>query len=121
MVVRQHRPQQNCRNSDACKRALDRAEEVHGLGGDSHNGGWLRFDGSRLAEERGTCFARLGRIDLAESAMTEALTMKLSMRRRGSVLTDLALLGAQRHDADQIVGYAGDSGNRRSGGGCGLA
>jgi hypothetical protein len=52
---------------------------------------------------------RLGRIDLAESALTEALKMKLSMRRRGSVLTDLALLGAQRRDADQIVSYAGDA------------
>jgi transcriptional regulator with XRE-family HTH domain len=90
-------------DSDACKRALDRAEEVHGLGAGMHNGGWLRFDGSRLAEERGTCFVRLGRLDLAESALTEALKMKLSMRRRGSVLTDLAILGTLRRDVDQII------------------
>ncbi len=39
---------------DACNRALDEAEKVHALDGvHSHNGGWLRFDGSRLAEERG--------------------------------------------------------------------
>lgn len=90
---------------DACQRALEQAERVHDLTGETHNGGWLRFDGSRLAEERGTCFARLGRLDMAETALTEALRLPLSMRRRGSVLTDLALLGAQRRDVDQIVGY----------------
>ncbi|GGK72964.1 helix-turn-helix domain-containing protein [Streptomyces flaveus] len=94
---------------DACKRALDQAAEVHALSGDLHNGGWLRFDGSRLAEERGTCFVRLGRLDLAEEALTEALKTKPSMRRRGSVLTDLALLGAQRRDVDQIISYAQDA------------
>ena len=39
---------------DSCRRALDEAEEVHSLPGPVHNGGWLRFDGSRLAEERGS-------------------------------------------------------------------
>ncbi|MEV0260762.1 helix-turn-helix transcriptional regulator [Streptomyces sp. NPDC050617] len=94
---------------DACNRALDQAEKVHSLSGAVHNGGWLRFDGSRLAEERGTCLVRLGRFDLAEGALNEALRTTPSRRRRGSVLTDLAFLGAQRRDVDQIISYAGDA------------
>jgi tetratricopeptide (TPR) repeat protein len=90
---------------DGCNRALDTAETVHGLNGQFQNGGWLRFDGSRIAEQRGACYTRLGRFDLAEGALTEALSQKLSSRRRGSVLIDLARLGAQRLDSDQILEY----------------
>ncbi len=50
---------------DACTRSLDEAEKVHVLDGSSHNGGWLRFNGARLPEERGACYLRLGRPDLA--------------------------------------------------------
>lgn len=39
----------------ACQQALDDADHVRELHRPVHNGGWLRFDGSRLAEERGTC------------------------------------------------------------------
>jgi transcriptional regulator with XRE-family HTH domain len=91
---------------EECQQALDSAEQVHNLQGEYQNGGWLRFDGSRLAEERGTCYIQLRRPDLAEAALTDALSLNLSVRRRGSVLTDLATLGAQRSDADQIVTYA---------------
>ncbi|MEU1229069.1 transcriptional regulator [Streptomyces sp. NPDC005828] len=92
---------------DACNRALDEAEEVHALDSThSHNGGWLRFDGSRLAEERGACYLQLGRPDLAEEALAAALAQPLSLRRRAAVLTDLAVLGAYRRDIDQVVHYA---------------
>ena len=91
---------------DACQRALDSAGEVRGLNGAVQNGGWLRFDGSRLAEERGTCYVQLRRPDLAEAALTDALCQKLSLRRRGIVLTDLAMVGVQRRDPDQVVEYA---------------
>ena len=91
---------------DRCQRALDTAEQVRGLTGEAHNGGWLRFDGSRLAEERGTCYVTLGRPDLAESALTNALAGTLTARRRASVLTDLAAVGAQRRDPDQVVAFA---------------
>lgn len=94
---------------DACQRALDIASQVDGLTGDFQNGGWLRFDGSRLAEERGACYVQLERPDLAESALTAALRLNLSARRRGSVLTDLAILGAQRRDPEQIVTHAEDA------------
>ncbi|WP_419996933.1 helix-turn-helix domain-containing protein [Streptomyces boninensis] len=91
---------------DNCRRALDEAEEVHALNGAVHNGGWLRFDGSRLDEERGTCYAQLGRPDLAETALNHALDTARSPRRHGSIHTDLALLGTQRRDIDQITTHA---------------
>ncbi|ACU75275.1 conserved hypothetical protein [Catenulispora acidiphila DSM 44928] len=75
------------------------------MSGSVHNGGWLRFDGERLAEERGACYVSLSRPDLAEAALTDVLRRKLSSRRRGSVLTDLATLGVQQHDPDQVLQY----------------
>jgi transcriptional regulator with XRE-family HTH domain len=90
----------------ACENALGAAEEVHTLPGEMHNGGWLRFDGSRLAEERGACYVELKRPDLAETALTAALAGRLSPRRRGVVLTDLALLGVQRRDVGQVTAHA---------------
>lgn len=90
---------------DGCRRALDGAEGVLGMTGEIHNGGWLRFDGSRLAEERGRCFVQLGRPDLAETALTDALNQTLSARRKGGVLIDLAMLGVQRRDNSRIAMY----------------
>jgi DNA-binding XRE family transcriptional regulator/tetratricopeptide (TPR) repeat protein len=90
---------------DACQRALDTAAEVQYLQGPVHNGGWLRFDGSRLAEERGTCYVNLGRYDLAEAALTDALAGDLTARRKAGVLTDLAMIGVHRRDPDQVTTY----------------
>ncbi|MFC5183587.1 helix-turn-helix domain-containing protein [Actinomadura harenae] len=90
---------------DACKRELDVAEGVRGLPGPVMPGGWLRFDGSRLAEGRGTCYTALGRPDLASVALTEALESATSLRRRGSILTDLAVLGARTRELDQALEY----------------
>lgn len=90
---------------DSCARALDDAEGVRAIGGEGP-GGWLRFTGSRLGEERGACYVALGRPDLAEEALVSALNQELSARRRGAVLADLATLGAQRGDVDQVVHYA---------------
>ncbi|MFJ8696500.1 helix-turn-helix transcriptional regulator [Streptomyces roseolilacinus] len=95
---------------DACERALDRAEEVRHLPEGSANGGWLRFDGSRLAEERGARYVQLGRLDLAEITLREALQQAAlapgqSFRRRGAVLTDLAAIGVKRRDPEQAVAY----------------
>lgn len=86
---------------DACNRALDHADQVHTLTGQINNGGWLRFDGSRLAEERGTCYLELRRPDLADKSLTAALELDLSPRRRGAVLAELATLGVERGDVDQ--------------------
>lgn len=92
---------------DECRRALDEAEQVDRLTGRVHTGGWLRFDGSRLAEERGTCYVELGRPELAEVALMQALKQNFSARRRGSVLVDLAMIGVQRRDPEYLVMYAG--------------
>ncbi|MEU1073164.1 MULTISPECIES: helix-turn-helix transcriptional regulator [unclassified Streptomyces] len=94
----------------ACERALDAAEEVAYLAGPGHNGGWLRFDGSRLAEERGARYVQLGRLDLAEQTLRSALEQGVlahghSFRRRGVVLADLAAVGAKRRDPDQVIVY----------------
>ena len=94
---------------DSSKRALDTAGNVLDLTGPVHPGGWLRFDGSHLTEERGTCYLALGRADLAETALTEALGQNVSLRRRGSLLTDLALAGVQRRDLDQLLRYGHDA------------
>lgn len=91
---------------DACQRAINIAEQIHKMNGQVHNGGWLRFDHSRLAEERGACYVELRRPDLAEAALTDALSQILPMRRRGCVLTDLAMIGVQRRDPDQLSTYA---------------
>ncbi|WP_285498862.1 transcriptional regulator [Actinokineospora sp. NBRC 105648] len=85
----------------ACQRALDTAAEVRP--GNAHNGGWLRFDGSRLPEQRGACYVTLGRLDLAEAALTEASGTALTTRRKAGVLTDLAMVGVHRRDVDQVI------------------
>ncbi|WP_149829529.1 helix-turn-helix transcriptional regulator [Streptomyces tailanensis] len=94
-----------------CEQALARAEEVQHLTDNSTNGGWLRFDGTRLAEERGARYVQLGRLDLAEETLERALDQTVlasghSYRRRAAVLVDLAVIGAKRRDPDQVVAYA---------------
>jgi hypothetical protein len=64
-----------------------------------------RFDGSRLAEEQGTCYLALGHPGKAHTPLTQALQQTVSLRRRGSLLTDLAATGLHRHDIDQVLQY----------------
>ncbi|WP_435260341.1 tetratricopeptide repeat protein [Streptomyces sp. 1222.5] len=90
---------------------MDEAQEVAILPAPVHNAGWLRFDGSRLAEERGARYVQLGRLDLAEDALKSALDSGalrsgISFRRRSVVLADLAAIGAKRHDTEQVLTYA---------------
>ncbi|MFD9454793.1 multiprotein-bridging factor 1 family protein [Streptomyces sp. NPDC059985] len=94
----------------ACEHALDRAEKVRDLASDSTNGGWLRFDGTRLAEERGARYLKLGRLDAAEETLNSALHQAVllsgqSYRRKGVVLADLAAIGARRRDPEQLIAY----------------
>jgi hypothetical protein len=91
---------------DACQRAIGVADQVHRLNGQVHTGGWLRFDGSRLNEERGACFVELRQRALAEAALAEALALRLSTRRHGIVLTDLAMVGVRRGDPEQLLTHA---------------
>lgn len=87
-----------------CQRAMERAALVNDVGAPPKTG-WLRFTGSRLAEEQGSCLIELDRPELAEPSLLEAIRRPLSARRRGGVLADLAAVGAQRHDAEQTVLY----------------
>lgn len=93
-------------DSGACDRALDTAVGVLDLTASASPGGWLRFDGSRIAEESGTCYLATGRDAQAETALTQALGQGISPRRKGSLLTDLAMLGVRHHDTSQILHYA---------------
>ncbi|WEH41882.1 helix-turn-helix transcriptional regulator [Streptomyces sp. AM 2-1-1] len=98
----------------ACERAMDLAEDVRDLDVPGDHGGWLRFDGARLAEERGSRYVRLGRLDLAEHVLRDALEQSAlasgqSYRRRGAVLADLAAIGAKRRDVEQVVAYGGEA------------
>jgi tetratricopeptide (TPR) repeat protein len=94
---------------DDCERALSLASEVNDLSGAVHNGGWLRFDGARLPEERGACYVELERPDLAEPALMQSLTGDISHRRRGTILADLAIVAAQRGDVARSLDYATDA------------
>jgi transcriptional regulator with XRE-family HTH domain len=89
----------------ACQKALDASEEVHSMrrGG---NGGWLRFDGERLPEQRGTCFVRLRQPNLALPALYEALSQHPDpTRRRGMVLCEMAQASLQQQNIEQACAY----------------
>lgn len=75
----------------------------------THTTGWLRFAGSRLAEERGTCLVELHQYAQAETSLTQALQLGPSDRRTGSINTDLAMIGARLHDIDRVTTYAGQA------------
>ena len=88
----------------ACERALEQAEQVQGLA-QPGNGGWLRFDGSRLVEDRASCYVQQRRPDLAEPILLGLLRKQQSGRRRGIALVDLATVSAQRPDVLRLVSY----------------
>lgn len=88
-----------------CEAALETAEHVRRLN-HPHNGGWLRFDGARLAEDRAACYVRQRRSDLAEPILTALLRDHQSGRRRGITLVDLATVGAIRRDPLRVVTHA---------------
>jgi len=88
----------------ACERALEQAERVSVFTRPG-NGGWLRFDGSRLAEDRASCYVQQRRPDLAEPILLELLKKHQSGRRRGIALADLAAVSAQRPDVLRLVTY----------------
>lgn len=84
------------------ERSLDAAERVRGLT-HPHNGGWLRFDGSRLPEDRATCYLSQQRPDLAEPILTGLLAAGQPGRRRGLTLVELARAGTLRKDPVRVV------------------
>lgn len=101
-----------------CERALEYAERVTGLPR-PHNGGWLRFDGSRLHEDRAACYLKQRRPDLAEPLLTQLLATGQPGRRRAISLTDLTLAGTQLKDPLRVVthGFAATDLARSTGSG----
>ncbi|MEV6428811.1 transcriptional regulator [Nocardia sp. NPDC051463] len=89
---------------DGWERAADSAQGVLSMSHLNSNG-WLRFDGSRLAEDRATCLVQLGQAWQAEQVLTGVLDEQHSSRRRASVLVDLAAVGALNRDPIQVVMY----------------
>lgn len=63
--------------------------------------GWASVPGDQEVDD-----VQVDRPDLAETALTEALQHATSTRRRNSVLADLAIVGAQRRDLDQVLVHA---------------
>lgn len=88
---------------DGFRRAWSLAEQITGARDLINPGGWLRFDGSRLDEERGACHLTLGQSELAAGALAAALTRSISPRRRSSLLVDLGVVGVWRRDADEVL------------------
>lgn len=109
---------------DDCRQALDLAEGVHSAR-NGMNGTWLRFAGERILEERGSCFVKLRKPDLAEPVLQEALLLHPTpTRRRGMVLSDLALAAAHSGDVERAcilgseviqIAQAGSSGVLKKG------
>jgi transcriptional regulator with XRE-family HTH domain len=97
--------QSRAANLAKCQDALECAYEVtHRQNGS--NGRWLRFDGERLPEQTGSCYVRLQQPDLAEPALQQALRqLPTPSRRRGMVLSDLALASLQQQDIEQACTY----------------
>jgi tetratricopeptide (TPR) repeat protein len=92
-------------NLIACQDALERANGVQEI--KQASPAWTRFDSSRLPALRGACFVRLEQPDLAEPALQEALGQFTKPgRKRGMVLTDLAMAALQRRNVEQACSYA---------------
>ncbi|RSM39785.1 transcriptional regulator [Actinoplanes sp. ATCC 53533] len=89
-------------DAKGCDQALELAEKVHGMPR-PHNGGWLRFDGSRLPEDRASCYLSQQRPDLAEPLLTRLLDRPQPARRRGLTLIALASAGAMQRDNTKTV------------------
>ncbi|AHH16464.1 hypothetical protein NONO_c16630 [Nocardia nova SH22a] len=93
-------------NQADCERSFESARGISGLAA-SPSLGWLRFTGGRLDEEEASCMVRLRKTESAERLLTPLLDHPLSIRRRGSVLVDLAAVGALRSDPVQTVWFGG--------------
>jgi tetratricopeptide (TPR) repeat protein len=88
-------------NVTLCRKSLDLAQEVTTLPNTSSNGGWLRFDGTRLSEQRGVCYTNLGESRLAELALQEALSQQNNAgRRKAIILTNLVKVALQQDEVE---------------------
>lgn len=90
-------------NEQECLRDLARAEAVTGKAENGTRTGWLRFDGARLPELRGSCLVSLGRYGAAEEVLLFSLDRSATTRRRSAILCDLAVIGARLRDVGSVT------------------
>lgn len=83
-------------DASAAERAWDTASTVLDLPAPVGNGGWLRFTGDRLPEQRASGYLTLGQYDQAEAELSIALNGSASPRRTAAVLTDQARLAVRQ-------------------------
>ncbi|MEU6246077.1 helix-turn-helix transcriptional regulator [Glycomyces sp. NPDC047010] len=93
------------------QRYLDRALTVHHLTGPVGNGGWLRFDGTRLPEQEAACLIALGKFDRAEARLETALHAPTTPRRTAAIRCDQATIALYRNDFDAVESYIGAAAN----------
>lgn len=93
-----------------CRQELDMAEKVSNLPMETAtNDTWLRFSDSRIAEAKGACLVKLELPQLAEPILEKALAChSTSNRRRGIILSDLAMAAALKGDVDRACALAED-------------
>lgn len=90
-------------NVQACFEDLAFAEAVSEKAERGTRIGWLRFDGARLPELRGSCLVSLGRYGDAEEVLLSSLSRSATTRRRSGILCDLAVIGARLRDVDRVT------------------
>ena len=89
-------------DASEAERALDQARTVLEL---SAPGGWLRFTGDRLPEQRASAYITLGRYDQAEAELDIALGASVSPRRSAAILTDRTRLAVHRRDYEAAASH----------------
>ncbi len=98
----------NLHDADACSKALDRAELITAqptLKEDPYATG---FNLSRLAGYKGVCFVHLHKTEAALAALNEALRLAhpLAIRRRSTLLTDIAMAHVQQREIEEACKLA---------------
>ncbi len=107
----------NLGDSEPCRKALDGAECVEDKQHPKEDCYWIHFDRSLLAGYQGICFLRLSHLKDAQSAdflrsaqraLKDALALldPALMRRRPTLLTDLAGTYVQQREIGEASGHA---------------
>ncbi|GAA2166733.1 MULTISPECIES: hypothetical protein [Glycomyces] len=84
-------------DASEAERSLDAASTVLEL---TAPGGWLRYSGDRLSEQRASAFLALGEYAKAEAELEKALQATLTPRRAAAILVDQARLRVRQGAAE---------------------
>jgi tetratricopeptide (TPR) repeat protein/transcriptional regulator with XRE-family HTH domain len=100
----------NLGESFACFKALERAEQVidQAYGTPEEDPYRIGFNPSRLAGYKGVCYVRLHQPEDAQKALNDALALihPLPMRRKSTILTDLAATYIQQGEIEKACHLA---------------